>query len=143
MTSKLALIRQQNILLLLQNWSTKKKFAEACLLSPSQLSNMIKQTNFDAVGNDIARRIEQANNLNEGWLDRPQIGIGYSCTESELNIIIKSAAAAAKALAQDEGFNLATMRASKIEQIFLTASTTALQDSFGANMESVDLFIQH
>jgi len=49
--------------------STRARFAELCGIAPAQLSQLLGNKSFRNIGDAVARRIESALGLNNGWLD--------------------------------------------------------------------------
>jgi SOS-response transcriptional repressor LexA len=64
-------IRRENARLLASSAGTKSAFARLVGMDASQVSQIIGPTPSKNIGNSIARRIEQAHHLPEGWLDVP------------------------------------------------------------------------
>ncbi len=63
-------IRRANARYLTRKFSNKREFADATNISGSQLSQRIGPNPTESIGNAIARRMEQAAGVPEGWLDR-------------------------------------------------------------------------
>ena len=60
--------RRNNLKRLLADYPTQRHFADAVGLSVAQVSHLL--TGFREMGEEIARRIEEALKLEMGWMDR-------------------------------------------------------------------------
>ncbi|MFZ1643128.1 MAG: helix-turn-helix transcriptional regulator [Candidatus Contendobacter sp.] len=60
--------RRENLKRLLADYPTQRHFADAAGLSVAQVSHLV--TGVREMGEEIARRIEQATGLEMGWMDR-------------------------------------------------------------------------
>lgn len=69
-------IRRENARKLAGGKGGKAAFARLVQMEASQVSQLIGPNPLKNIGNSIARRIEQAHDLPEGWLDVPHYEIG-------------------------------------------------------------------
>jgi len=60
-------IRKSNLKLLIKRVGTQRALAEICGLAPAHVSQMV--TNNRSMGDEVARRIEDALSLGHGWMD--------------------------------------------------------------------------
>lgn len=129
---KLAEIRKKNIVTLIENYPDQKSFGSACQLSPSQLSQIL--SGKDAVGNKVARRIEDANQLPQGWLDVAHEKGKINVNDNDMETIIESAIAVLRRLEENK-INLSSLNDAKLNQMLTTAAKNSLYNGDMLNLE--------
>ena len=133
--SKLSKIRRTNILQLIENYPDRISFAKACGLNKSQLSQITrKDDEAVAIGNKVARRVEAANQLPNGWLDIKHEKKSIDVSEHDLEIITKSCLAVIRQL-EEAGIATSSLNDTKLSQMLFVSSKSSLYGD-KANIES-------
>ena len=132
--SKLAVIRRENLLALIEHSPNKSAFCKKCGLSNSQLSQLISPKDYNVMGSKVARRIEAAHDLAAGWMDRQRSGDLMQVSDKELNIILKSFIAVSKKL-EDKSIKLSSLDSDVLEQMLTTSAKNSLYEGSFADLE--------
>lgn len=122
---KLYAIRTSNLRLILTRWTKKKAFADACEVSKTQLSVFLSPTNPGNIGDIVARRIETANKLPVGWMDKVHNGEPLSVSDDDLMTILITIKSVYETF-HANNIDYTAIDDSVLDQILITAANNAL-----------------